>query len=184
MGSGYDFRFEVKDTTSLTSSQVDDDADYIGPGYGDRYWGEAWLYKWVLNATIRNYSNGTSRWEDPTLHYGIIRDVETFLSDEDAPLEWKSQNAVYNDTLPKSWIGWLMESGGAPYTYEHEVTTTTERKSSFQIDLGIDFGLTFPGVETHVTIEMSMKNYVERGQEFKHKVAYEINDDDPSDFIV
>jgi len=185
VGSGYDFRFEVKDTTSLTSSQVDDDADYIGPGYGDRYWGEVWLYKWVLNATLRNYSNGTtSSWEDPTLYYGILRDVEAFLSDEHAPLEWKNQNAVYNDTLPVAWIDFFTESGGAPYNFEHEVTTTTKRKSSFQVDLGVDFGLKFPGVETHVTIEMGMKNYVETGQEIKHKVAYQIYDDDPTDFIV
>ncbi|MHA1987424.1 MAG: hypothetical protein ACW98D_12360 [Promethearchaeota archaeon] len=185
VGSGFDFRFEVKDTTSLTSSQVNDNADYIGPGYGDRYWGEAWIYKWVLNATLRSYSNGTtSSWEDPTLYYGILRDVEAFLSDEHAPLEWKNQNAVYNDTLPVRWIKMFQESGGSPYTFEHEVTTTTKRKTSFQIDLGASFGSNFGVGETEVTLEMSVQNYVETSQEIKHKVAYNIEDDDPTDYLV
>lgn len=180
----FDFRYEVTDTTSLTSSQVEHDPDYIGPGYGDRYWGESWIYKWVLNATYRVYSNGTDRYEDPKLFYGILRDVETFASDEDAPPEWKSQNAVYNDSIPVNWLGYFMGSGGAPYNYEHEVTTTETRKKSFQINLGADFGLTFPGVETHVTVELSVKNYVEQGHTSIYKVAYEINDDDPSDYLV
>ena len=180
----YDFRYEIIETTSLTSSQVTDDAEYIGPGYGDRYWGESWIYKWVLNGTQRTYSNGTVRWEKPKLYYGILRGVETFASDEHAPTEWKNQNAVYNDTIPVSWITPFQESGGAPYVFENEVTTTTRRTTSFQIDLGADFELKFGSVETHATIELSVRNYAEAEISNVHKVAYHIEDDDPSDFLV
>ncbi|MHA1191509.1 MAG: hypothetical protein ACTSP9_04350 [Promethearchaeota archaeon] len=182
---GYDFRYEIKETTSLTSSQVTDDADYIGSGYGDRYWGESWIYKWVLNATYREYSNDTMNgWENPKLYYGILRGVETFASDEHAPAEWKNQNAAYNDTIPVSWITPFQESGGAPYIFENEVSTTTRRTTSFQIDLGADFELKFGALETHATIELSVKNYAEIEVGNVHKVAYHIEDDDPSDFLV
>ena len=182
---GYDFRYEIKETTSLTSSQVTDDADYIGSGYGDRYWGESWIYKWVLNATYREYSNDTMNgWENPKLYYGILRGVETFASDEHAPAEWKNQNAAYNDTIPVSWITPFQESGGAPYIFENEVSTTTRRTTSFQIDLGADFELKFGALETHATIELSVKNYAEIEVGNIHKVAYHIEDDDPSDFLV
>jgi len=181
---GYDFRFEVTDTTSLTSSQVTDDPDYIGPGYGDRYWGESWIYRWIVNATQRIYSNGTNRWEAPQIFYGIIRDAETFVSDEHAPPEWRTQNAVYNSSIPVQWVSYFSQSGGAHYTHEHEVTTTEARKTSFQIELGLDFRVKFPGLDSHVTLEMSVKNYAEQEQSNIFKVGYDIYDDDPQDFIV
>ncbi len=180
----YDFRYEIKDTTSLTSAQVTNDADYIGPGYGDRYWGESWIYKWVLNGTHRIYSNGTERWEKPELYYGILRGVETLASDEHAPIEWKNQNAIYNDSIPVSWITPFYESGGAPYEFENEVTTTTTRTTTFQIDLGADFEEKFGPLETHATIELSLKNYAESETSNIYKAAYHIEDDDPTDRLV
>jgi len=184
MEAGFDFRYEMTDSSTVSSSRVTDNADYIGPGYGDRYWGEAWIYKWVLNATYRVYSNGTDRWEDPQLFYGIIRDVETYCSDEHAPQNWRDQNAVYNHSMPIQWMAPVQHSGGAPWQYEFEVTSTETRKTSIEIELGSDFALIFPGVETHIEIEMSMKNYAEMGQSTTHKVGYELYDDDPTDFIV
>jgi hypothetical protein len=181
---GFDFRFELSDTTTLTSSQVVDNPDYIGPGYGDRYWGESWIFKWVLNATYRVYSNGTDRWEDPQLFYGILRDVETFASDADAPAEWKAQNAVHNDTLPVDWIDWFMESGGAPYTFDRQVSTTATRTTAFSLDFSADVGVKIPGLATHVSMEMSMRNYAEFSVGNIYEVSYEIYDDDPDDFIV
>lgn len=183
--TGFDFRWEITDTTSLTSSQVDDNADYIGPGYGDRYWGESWILKWVLNATYRVYSNGTDRYEDPNFFYGIIRDVDTFCSHEHAPEDWKSQNALYNTSLPVDWFGYEQKSGGAPYEYEHEVTSTFTRKKSMTIDLGAAFKTKFPGVvDSSISFDMSVKNYVESGVSSTHKVGYVLYDDDPTDFIV
>ena len=181
---GLDFRFEVSDTTTLTSSQVTDDADYIGPGYGDRYWGESWIYKWVLNATYRVYSNGTDRWEDPQLFYGILRDVETFASDADAPAEWKSQNAVYNSSIPVDWLDWFMESGGAPYAFDRQVSSTATRSTAFSLDFSTDVGVKLPGLATHNTFEMSLRTYAELGVGHSHEVSYDIYDDDPDDFIV
>ena len=184
MELGFDFRFEVSDTTTLTSSQVDNDPDYIGPGYGDRYWGEAWILKWVLNASHRFYFNGSDHWEDPQFFYGIIRDVETYVSDADAPPEWRSQNAVHNDSLPVTWLGMFAESGGAPYIFEREVTTTMTRSIAFTIEFGMNFESKFPGVRTQNTFKMSMRNYAEIEVGHSHEVSYEIYDDDPDDFIV
>ncbi len=181
---GFDFRYEVSDSTTLTSMQVTDDQDYIGPGYGDRYWGESWIYKWVLNATYRGYSNGTYQNEDPKIYYGIIRGAETYCSDAVAPPEWRSQNAVYNNSIPVNWMKWFMESGGAPYLYEHAVTTTETRTVSLQFDLGFAFRTAFGVGESTTTVELSVKNYFEEGLAHTHKVAYEINDDEPTDFIV
>jgi hypothetical protein len=181
---GFDFRYEIADTTSLTSSQVNDDPDFIGPGYGDRYWGESWILKYVLNATERFYSNGTHRYENPILYYGIIRGVETFISDADAPPEWKSQNAVHNDTLPITQLGWFAESGGAPYNHKHEVSSTQTRSSSIDIYFGTDVTLKIPFIETHMKFELNMKNYAESSTGNIYETAYEIYDDDPHDFIV
>ncbi|MBD3352729.1 MAG: hypothetical protein GF364_14675, partial [Candidatus Lokiarchaeota archaeon] len=182
--TGFDFRYEITDTNSLTSSQVTDDADYIGPGLGDRYWGESWILKWVLNATYRVYSNGTARNEDPQLFYGILRDVETFCSDEHAPDNWKQQNVFYNDSIPVTWLGIDQKSGGAPFEFEHEVSTTSIRKIAVGIELGSEFRAKFPGGESAISLEMSMKNYVESGVSSTHSVGYQLYDDDPTDFIV
>lgn len=181
---GFDFRYEVTDSTTLTSMQVTDDPDYIGPGYGDRYWGESWIYKWVLNATERGYSNGTLRYEGPKLYYGIIRGAETYISDEIAPPEWRIQNAVYNDSIPVSWVKPFAESGGAPYTYEHAITTTQTRTITLQFDLGFAFNTAFGVGQSSTTVDVSIKAYAEAGEAHTHKVAYEINDDEPTDFLV
>lgn len=182
--TGFDFRYEIIDATNLTSSQVYDDPDYIGPGYGDRYWGETWILKWVLNATEKTYSNGTHRWENPVLYYGIIRGVETFAGDFDAPPEWKSQNAIYNGSIPVNWLGMFMESGGAPYTSTHQVSETLTRKDSFELYFGSDATLKLPYIATNATFEMSIKNYAETGVGNIHEASYKIYDDEPDDFIV
>ena len=92
---GFDFRYEISQITSLTSNQISDNPDYVGPGYGDVYWGEAWIFKWELNASWRVYSNGSVKYEDPKMFYGIIRDVETLANDANAPTNWKNQNPVH-----------------------------------------------------------------------------------------
>jgi len=183
--SGFDFKFEVTDTTSLTLSQITDDADYIGPGNGDGYWGESWIVKWELNATRRIYSNGTNRYEEPQFFYGILLDVETFCNDAHAPENWRKQNAVYNDSLPVTWLGPpTQRSGGLPYEFEHEVTFTSNRRKTFGVEFGTDFREKFPGVDSHQTFEMSLKTYVEQGVVSTYKVGYMLYDDDPTDFIV
>ena len=181
---GFDFRYEIIDATNLTSSQVNDDPDYIGPGYGDRYWGETWILKWVLNATEKSYSNGTHRWENPVLYYGIIRGAETFADYIDAPPEWKSQNAIYNDSIPVNWLGMLMESGGIPHTSTHQISDTMTRKISFKLYFGSNTTLKLPYIATNGTFEMSIKNYAETGVGNTYEASYEIYDDEPDDFIV
>ncbi|MFX1589394.1 MAG: hypothetical protein ACFFC1_14665, partial [Promethearchaeota archaeon] len=180
--TGFDFRYEILDTTNLTSSQVNDDPDYIGPGYGDRYWGETWILKWVFNATRKSYSNDTQQWENPVLYYGIIRSFETFAGDTDAPPEWRSQNAIYNNSIPVDWLGMFMESGGTPYTSTHQVDATTTRKLSFELYFGSNVTAKFPFIASNATFEMSIKNYAELGDTYE--VNYEIYDDEPDDFIV
>ncbi|MFX1268559.1 MAG: hypothetical protein ACFFAK_11425 [Promethearchaeota archaeon] len=179
--TGFDFRYEIIDTTNLTSSQVNDDPDYIGPGYGDRYWGETWVLQWVFNATRKSYSNGTVQWENPLLYYGIIRSFETFAGDTDASTEWKSQNAIYNNLIPVSWLGTFMESGGTPYTSTHQVGATITRKISFDLSFGSNVTVRLPYIASNATFELSIKNYAEVGN--AHEAKYEIYDDESGDFI-
>lgn len=178
---GFDFRYEIIDTTNLTSSQVNDDPDYIGPGYGDRYWGETWILKWVFNATRKSYSNGTDQWENPVLYYGIIRSVETFAGDTNAPPEWRSQNAFYNNSIPIDWLGMFMENGGTPYTSTHEVDATITRKISFELYFGSNVTARLPYIASNATFKMSIKNYAEVGNTYETR--YVIHDDEPDDFI-
>lgn len=181
---GFDFRYEIVETTTLTSSQVDDDPDYIGPGYGDTYWGEAWIFKWILNATYRHYTNGTERWEDPQLYYGIEIGLQTIVNHADAPPKWKSQNGIFNDSIPVSYILPFTESGGQPYEYNHEVTTTMTRSKSFEVDFGVEANTKIPGLRTQNTLQINTRNYAETEGENSHTVSYVINDDDPDDFLV
>ena len=39
-GAGYDFEYKITTSNLITSSLISDDPDFIGPGYGDIYWGE------------------------------------------------------------------------------------------------------------------------------------------------
>ena len=183
---GFDFRMEVTDTTSLSSNTITDDPDYIGPGYGDAYWGEAWIYKWVLKAYRRVYSNNSllEVYEEPKLYYGILRDVETICNDMNAPEDWRAQNPVHNGFQNCTWDHPLAFAGGFPYSDQHEITSAFTRKSSFSINIGTEARVKLGIVETTWGIEIGMRNYAEVGLAHSYETEYYIYDDEGADWIV
>jgi len=180
---GIDFRLERSDTTTLTSNQNDDNPDYIGPGYGDVYWGESWLYKWNLNATYREYSNNTDAYEAPKLFYGILRGVETVTNDLNAPQEWKDQNPVHNNWEDTLWIRPLHHFGDIPYEAIYEVTGTVTRTHAFTVDVESAASIS-AGLAGEISITETTKNYVEGSQSQKLETSYYIFDDEETDRIV
>lgn len=180
---GIDFRLERSDTTTLTSNQNDDNPDYIGPGYGDVYWGESWLYKWALNATYIEYSNNTDAYEAPKLFYGILRGVETVTNDLYAPQEWKDQNPVHNNWEDTLWIRPLNHFGDIPYEAIYEVSGTVTRTHAFTVDVSSESSIS-AGLAGEISITETSKNYVEGSLSQKFETSYYIFDDEETDRIV
>ena len=187
---GFDARFEMTDSTFLSSSDSSA-VDYIGPGYGDRYWGELWKLKYVFTVHYVEYYNGTEVYYDPHLWWGILRDAEAYLSDINAPAAWKELNPVHNNYSEEDveWIGGaLVSDGGGTYTNTHEVTNTNTMSSS--ISIGIESAtkakLIAGGAYVEGSLELSLntKVYAETSVENTIKTSYTIRDDDPLDSVV
>ena len=181
---GYQFRFELSDTTSLTSNKDGSNPDYIGPGHGDLYWGEAWFYRHQLNATYREYSNGSKGMESPKLYYGLTRDAEVLLNDLYAPPEWRSQNPVHDNYANVTWNPKPFGAfGGYDYSKSMEVTGTIGRSLSFSIYVGMQTFMDGGVIDDEIEITQTIKSYAE--MEFGHSLdtGYFISDDDPTDFI-
>lgn len=185
---GYDFRYEVVDTTELYSSFDSTNKDYIGPGYGDRYWGEAWTLKWELRADYREYFNGTKKHESPKLVYGIVRSGESFLNDVFAPESWRVQNPVHNGWQNIDWINTSTYYGGAPVKNIHSVTSTTHKYKTETIEIcdsaqaklsygGFTFGASF-------SLNITTKNYQETTSSSEIVNEYCIYDDESTDVLV
>ena len=187
---GFDFRFEVSDITTFTSNQESDNPDYIGPGYGDAYWGESWNFKWELNATRRVYSNASNvvQYESPKFWYGIIRMAETLINDLNAPANWRNQNPTHNGGAGAEWIDTLNNYGGIPYENTHIVTNTVGRSKSFEIEIeesvAASIGIDWFSIGGSLTFTETVKNYVEVGLAHTIETSYRIHDDDPTDHII
>ncbi len=185
---GFDFRLEMTETTSITSNKLGDNPDYIGPGYGDIYWGESWIYKWVLNATYREYSNNTEVYEEPRLLYGILRGVETLASDVDAPQEWRDQNPIHNDWVDVSWGSPLYCTGGSEKTALFEVSGTLTRTHSFTVTVeaaaAASIGIANFGLEGSIEITEATKSYSEVSLGHSSATSYRVFDNENTDRIV
>ena len=185
---GYEYRYEITDITGLTSSQDEYDKDYIGPGYGDRYWGEAWTLKWELKAYYRTYFNGSALYEQPKLAYGIIRGGEVLLNDYNAPQAWRDLNPVHNGWQNVNWKDNLTIAGGSPYTKTHEVTETAKHTKSVEIEIGLEARtkLSYGGcyMEASIGLSTSSKNYREQEETNAYIISYTIYDDESTDTIV
>ncbi|MFX1274695.1 MAG: hypothetical protein ACFFAT_06570 [Promethearchaeota archaeon] len=182
--TGFDRRYEVRRTTGLKSSTDDSNEDYIGPGYGDRYWGETWTLKYELKGHHRAYFNGTDRYEDVEFLYGIIRGGEVFLNDVNAPQEWREQNPVHNGWQDVQWMDTRVDSGGAAYEYTYEVSESLTTTISVEIQISSETILKLPGLQATLGITMKTKMYVEATISDKYSVGYTIEDDESTDTIV
>ena len=181
---GHSFRYEVTDTTGITSNQDENNKEFIGPGLGDRYWGEAWTIKWELHSSYRVYYNGTARYEDPVLKYGIIRSAEVVLNDVEAPVEWTDQNPVHTNWTGVSWISSNFGvAGGAPQTLTHEVETSSQSSSNIIVGVSgehnVELGLTYA-----TTWSVEVKKSVYTQSTHTSQTFYQIWDDESTDYIV
>lgn len=181
---GFQFRFELSDTTGLTSNKGGSNPDYIGPGHGDLYWGEAWFYRHQLNATLRHYSNGSEGYESPKLFYGLERDAEVLLNDINAPAEWKSQNPVHDNYANVTWIPPIFGAyGDFDYSKTWGVSNTIGRSKSFTIHAGSHTFLDGGVIEDTIEISQTIKSYAEVESGHTLETGYYISDDDPTDFL-
>jgi len=182
---GFNYRYEIVDTTQLQSSLDDSNKDFIGSGYGDRYWGEAWTLKWAVKAYYRKYFNGTEGYEAPEFHYGIIRGQEVFLSDYSAPQEWRIQNPVHNGWQGVSWLVPNQTiAGGSPVTNSYEISSTETTSTSLQIAHSEEMLGKVPGWESTTTLNVNTKWYTEAEVTTSYEVGYTIYDDESTDTIV
>ncbi|MFX1286853.1 MAG: hypothetical protein ACFFB5_24655 [Promethearchaeota archaeon] len=181
---GFDFRFEVSDATSLTSNQESDDPDYIGPGYGDMYWGETWIFKWELNATWKVYSDATTAYEDPKIYYGIVRESETLVNKDSAPQNWIDQNPVYDNWEDVVWHDLLYCDEDKVYIDNYLVTNTLNQSQSFQFQIDQTVADDLEIGTNIINITELRKNYAETALAHSYETNYHIYDNEPGDWIV
>lgn len=188
---GFDARFDISDSTFLSSSDSSTSVDHIGPGYGDRYWGELWKFRYVITSHYVEYYNGTEVYYDPHLWWGILRDSEAYLSDANAPQNWRELNPAHQNYTNEQveWIsGFLVTDGAGTYINSHEVTNTNTVSASIIIGIKSETKskLTLGGVHVEETLELSLKTkvYAEASVGNSIKTSYTIHDDDPEDSIV
>lgn len=177
------YQFQVTDITELVSSQDSSNRDYIGPGYGDRYWGEAITYNWQLKAYYRTYFNDTQRYESPIVYWGLERASEVFLSDYNAPNNWRNLNPVHNNWSNIEWKGDLSIDGGSPWTETHITKTSTKRVDSFQINFDASVSVKIPHLKVSYSLELEWQNQEEYGTEEEFKTSFTIYDDESTDQI-
>jgi len=188
---GFDARLEMTDSTFLSSHDSSEAADFIGPGYGDRYWGEIWKLKYVFTVHYVEYYNGSQVYYSPHLWWGILRDAESYLSDANAPANWRALNPVHQN-YPETDVEWLggtlVTDGGGTYTSTHEVSTTNTMSQSVSIGLESETKakLIAGGAYVEGSLELSVntKIYSEMSVGNTITTSYSIHDDDPTDSLV
>lgn len=182
-GTETQYQFQVTDITELVSSQDSTNKDYIGPGYGDRYWGEAVTYNWQLKAFYRSYFNGTQRYEQPSIYWGLHRSSEVFLNDYNAPNNWRNLNPFHNNWSNVEWRGDLSIDGGSPFTETYITKTSTKRIDTFQINIDASVSVKIPHVKLTYSLELEWQNQEEHGTEEEFKTSFTIYDDESTDQI-
>jgi len=180
--NGFDFRFELSSTTGLTSNLESSDSEYVGPGYGDVYWGESWTFNYVIKSYRRIYSNLTERYEQPKLYWGLTRESESIINDDNAPLDWRNKNPVHDNWNDVVWDS-NISVAGSNLTDTKEITSTNTTYKSFQIQTEQETRDIFAGLNETVVIEISKRNYVEEGTPHIFEANFTIMDDEPSDII-
>ncbi|MFW9903195.1 MAG: hypothetical protein ACFFFH_02600 [Candidatus Thorarchaeota archaeon] len=190
VSAGFDVRYEVVDSTFLSSSNTNDDPDFIGPGFGDTYWGEAWEFHWLITTDTATYYDGSTENMNGKMWYGILRELEAIYGDQNAPQLWKNLNVVHNG-YPENqidWLGMLSADGGRQYTNTHEVSSTISTSQSITLSFSNEnrAKLEAAGIYVETTVEVSLSTKIYAEQQFSHKIetSYTIEDDDPTDHIV
>lgn len=177
------YQFKVTDVTELISSVDNYNKDFIGPGYGDRYWGEAISYSWNLKAFYRTYFNGTQRYEKPTVYWGLTRSGESFLNDYNVPNNWRNLNPVHNNYSNVDWKNNLTIAGGSPFSKTYTTVTSNKRIDSFQINFDASVTAILGPISLTYSMGLEWQNQQEYGNEQEFKTSFTINDDESTDQI-
>jgi len=177
------YQFKVTDVTELISSVDNYNKDFIGPGYGDRYWGEAISYSWSLKAFYRTYFNGTQRYEKPTVYWGLTRSGEVFLNDYNVPNNWRNLNPVHNNYSNVDWKNNLTIAGGSPFSNTYTTVTSNKRIDSFQINFDASVTAILGPVSLTYSMGLEWQNQQEYGNEQEFKTSFTIHDDESTDQI-
>ncbi|NVM54714.1 MAG: hypothetical protein HWN66_13515, partial [Candidatus Helarchaeota archaeon] len=177
--------YMVTDTTELTSSLDSSNKDYIGPGYGDCYWGEAITYSWVLKAHRREYFNGTIKYEAPRLDWGIIRGGEVLLNDYNAPQAWRAYNPVHNGWQNVDWDSGspLSVDGGFKRSFIKETTTSEKRSISTTVVFDNTLQFYLGPVELSFSLNLEWQNHKAVESTTGFKTSFTIYDDESTDHI-
>ncbi|MHA1720302.1 MAG: carboxypeptidase-like regulatory domain-containing protein [Promethearchaeota archaeon] len=189
-GAGYDFEYKITTSNLITSSLISDDPDFIGPGYGDIYWGEGWIMQWRMIAThIEYYDTDKDEYNDPRFEYGINRSSEMILSNNFAPDEWKELNPVFNNYQDVIFNENKTFNGGNSQTYSKSVSTTHTLTEYLEIKYSQTTALKLkvPGVgEAGASMTVSVGANVHGSQEWNNeiKTSYTLADDDTGDTII
>ncbi|MHA2104987.1 MAG: hypothetical protein ACW981_16280 [Candidatus Hodarchaeales archaeon] len=180
---GEKFEYSMSIGTALSSSQEGDDPAFIGPGRGDYYWGEAWVFYWEVVSTRTVYWSGDQEFTDPELRYGIFRNMEAFIGDHEAPSEWRNQNPVWNNYEEVGWIKALVTSGGAPFSETTTYQTTKTQYASITVTVSGETELKFGWGSTKIQLSLSTSLSYSETSENEEILGYTVYDDDPSDVI-
>ncbi|WP_457558992.1 hypothetical protein [Candidatus Harpocratesius sp.] len=182
---GYDFEYEMTTSDELSSSDVSDDPDFIGPGYGDIYWGEGWTYIYNIVAKRIEYFNGTIKYTEPKILYGIERSSELIVNSLHAPQDWKDLNPVLNgydgvifDDQSKTF------DGGHSYTFTRSSTTTNTLSQSLTITLTDELKTKIGCEETTLEISVSLNVHGSESWENMVQTSYTLADDEPTDIFM
>ncbi|MFX1569504.1 MAG: hypothetical protein ACFFCV_14180 [Promethearchaeota archaeon] len=180
----YDFQMEITDTTDLTSNIDASNMDYIGPGYGDIYWGEVWTFYWVFKANYRTYYNNTKRWEEPKFYYGVVRSGEALLNDYNAPENWRELNPVHNNYSNVNWVENVTVDGGTTLKKSHSTRTTEKWGFTFNVDIDASVWAEVLGTKVNVSFGFEYENTNEKSETEEYTTTYMIFDNDPTDLII
>ncbi|MFX0086145.1 MAG: hypothetical protein ACFFAU_10735 [Candidatus Hodarchaeota archaeon] len=187
----------ITDTTDISSNFIwsNPDPDYVGPGFGDTYWGEAWGYRWICYGThiewyseISSPSGKITQYLDPYFEYGINRSHQVLLSDDEAPEEWRQLNPHHNDYQNVEWFDQLTVQGGIPYSKSYETKTTEGYEHTYSLKLSSKIQVTFSCIfaEAKKEIELHFKYAYSAGHEKStvRKTEYIIYDTEETDLII
>ncbi len=186
---GYDFCYEISSMDYYTSSVLSDDPNFIGPGYGDIYYGEAWVYKWQLAARNVTYYNMTTRYEKPELKYGINRTAEVGLNeyDDDIDPTWIAMNPVHNGFMGVDFFSSIFIEGSTIRVHTDRITETSSRSNSFDIEISEEaqakIGASFFSAGGTLTITTTEKNYEETSSGHYVEARYHLFDNEGNDQI-
>ncbi|MFX1277384.1 MAG: OmpL47-type beta-barrel domain-containing protein [Promethearchaeota archaeon] len=183
---GYDFRYEISTLSSLSSSTSSNDPDYIGPGYGDIFWGEAWWFRWELRNYVRTYYNGTVH-NNTMLFYGINRTGEAFYpaSAPNLPDEWANQSVLYNNYQDVSFFRTVLVKGSPEIMEGEQISTLEARTKKIMIEVSksaqASIGYSFFSMGGKIEITMQEQNYEEESVGQWIATDYNIHDNEGSD---